>query len=605
MPAGHRLFLAALALVASLAFAGRELYRAGPVADDPLQGAPLLDTAAYEAAAHGTEGDGISYRPPGYPWLLRTIEGAGGDHDTVLRVQSGLDALTTLLVAAITWRLCRRRAPTVLAAVLFAVSPTAIYFSAERLETSWMMFLVAVHALALLLALADEERAPRTRLAAWAAVGVTLGVAALVRPNALLWLPVLAVAVWRGRGRLPALATLLGCVLAIAPVTVRNAVDGGELVLIAPNGGVNLYLGNVPDPALHDAVPYYDLLPGPVAGWGWERLGRRAYEAGAEQPGAASTWHARRALDEMSRHPLRTARLLLLKTAVLVDAFPVPNNRDLRRPGSALGWWVAPLLGWGLLLPLVLVAAVWRDDERTPHVRWLLGLTAVLGVSVVLFFVCERHRAPLLPLVVPLAAVGLVRAADLGRPGRGDTAVRVTLAVAALALNVDVLDQRERYADYVIDPVGVGDLLSASDPLRAKEAYELALARDEDDPLALCNFGSLAISAGVLDEAEAALRRSVEIDDRRHQAWNNLALVLHLTERNPEALVAIQRARELAPGSGMVWVNGGRILHALGRSDEARASLVHALGLLRDPVHGEPPIARNVRGLIADIDEGR
>ncbi len=75
----------------------------------------------------------------------------------------------------------------------------------------------------------------------------------MVNAPALVLLPVLAIAARRRAGWV-----LLGAILAIAPVTARNWIQGRELVLISSNGGINLYLGNNPR---HDET--VGLRPGP------------------------------------------------------------------------------------------------------------------------------------------------------------------------------------------------------------------------------------------------------------------------------------------------------------------------------------------------------
>ena len=76
---------------------------------------------------------------------------------------------------------------------------------------------------------------PRWRLRA----GVAWGVAALVRPNALIFVPLLAVwLAWMERSRgaraiVPAAVLVLGIAAPILPVTVYNWTVGGDRVLIS------------------------------------------------------------------------------------------------------------------------------------------------------------------------------------------------------------------------------------------------------------------------------------------------------------------------------------------------------------------------------------
>ena len=96
--------------------------------------------------------------------------------------------------------------------------------------------------------------------------GLAFGLAALVRPVGLyfliLWLPWLAICDSdRRRGLLMAAALALGCCLAVAPWTVRNAFVHGELAIVEATLGVNLWRGNA-----NPAVANWDL--------GFDRTGR-------------------------------------------------------------------------------------------------------------------------------------------------------------------------------------------------------------------------------------------------------------------------------------------------------------------------------------------
>ena len=83
-----------------------------------------------------------------------------------------------------------------------------------------------------------------TGLARWGAAGLVGGLAAVTRPNIMLFLLLAACALpWlrprpaRGRYLRQLLAALVGFACVVGPVTWRNAAVGGELVLVSANGG--------------------------------------------------------------------------------------------------------------------------------------------------------------------------------------------------------------------------------------------------------------------------------------------------------------------------------------------------------------------------------
>jgi len=588
-------FLAGAVLLLVLgAVAGRLAWQRSVFARDPLQAGNLLDTAAYQADAAAMLRGGpfrpaLSTRPPGYPWFLAAVEGLGGGPRTVAALQALLDGLSALLIASLAWKIWKKPLPTLAAAALLAASPALIYFSGEVLETSWAVFWVALH-LRILAGCLDSPRPRR-----WALAGASLAMAALIRPNLLLWAPFLALGAWRRAGPRPATAACAGILLLIAPVTLKNRILGGEWTLIAPSGGINLWLGNVPDPEIHGPVPYHAHLPGPVAGTLWNRLQRRAENAGATTLVGKDRWYAHQAVAWMAQHPGRSAGLLAAKLAAFLNAFPLSNNRDLLRPGSPFrSVWLFPA-SWGVLIPLSLLGAALLLRRRNAPLRWLAGFAAVSGLSVILFFVSARHEAPLIPALAVLATAGGMALLDRREP-RGVRLRRLALfLLLAILVRIDWFGHRGLYAGYEIDPVGTGNLWKErGDPGKAEAAWNRALKRLPGDPLALANLASLRLEQHRPREAEALIREGLREDPDSAQAHNTLGLAFFYQERFREAAAEFDRALELAPAYGLAWVNRGRVLARSGRADAARAAFRKALGFLPSG-----PTADRVREILA------
>src|SRR6185369_12215986 len=78
----------------------------------------------------------------------------------------------------------------------------------------------------------------------WLGAGVLAGVLALLRENALLIAPLLALLAYRRNLLRHGGAFLLGTALALLPVALRNAWVGGEPLPTTSQGGVNFYIGN-------------------------------------------------------------------------------------------------------------------------------------------------------------------------------------------------------------------------------------------------------------------------------------------------------------------------------------------------------------------------
>ena len=176
--------------------------------------------------------------PVGYSAFLAVFYRLFGDGRAVAAVAN---ALVGAALAVVTWALAGRALSTVrarAAGVLVALHPGLILYAA----------LVMSEPLAALLTLlafwAAVTLRPRRGLLAGA---LLLGVAALVRPQALLCAPFLALVLPRGRARLVAAA--VACAVALVPVlpwTARNCRVMDGCALVSTNAGWNLAIGAFP-----------------------------------------------------------------------------------------------------------------------------------------------------------------------------------------------------------------------------------------------------------------------------------------------------------------------------------------------------------------------
>ena len=93
----------------------------------------------------------------------------------------------------------------------------------------------------------------------------------------------------------------------------------------------------------------------------------------------------------------------------------------------------------------------------------------------------------------------------------------------------------------------VADMEEVGMPRQARAAYESALQRWPDEPVALFGLGNTAWAMGEFNTAETAFRRLVHVQPQNMAAVNNLAIVLGELEKHDEALRLVSGA--LATGS--------------------------------------------------------
>ncbi len=120
---------------------------------------------------------------------------------------------------------------------------------------------------------------------------------------------------------------------------------------------------------------------------------------------------------------------------------------------------------------------------------------------------------------------------------------------------------------------------------RFAEVADLAVARvgrDPADGMGWKILGTACHQLGRLDQAQAALERSVALLPDDFEAHNNLAAVLRDRGAFDAAELSARRALALAPGASFVRLNLGLILN--GQQNWAEAALQLALAPASDPM---------------------
>lgn len=501
-----------LALAAGLAL---RLWYLSDLVAQPWFGYPLVDALTFDRTALGILRDGLQgafSRPPLYPLFLAAVYRLAGHSAVAVALAQfalGLAALVPAYRLGLRWFGGRAA----LAGVwIGACYPLRIFFEAETLDVTLFTCLFIVATWKLWQAL-EEGSLARVLLA-----GLLFGAAALTRPNVLVALPFIGAGAalafrfgWR-QLTAPLAAGALGVVLALAPAAAHNWRAERAFIPVAANGGVNFHLGNRQGATGLTPVP---------PGLRWEQVMLRPVHAGQYSLSAQDRWWYARAAEEIGAAPGRWLRLLGKKTALFFTAAESSNNKALAHftavsfPVRHYRWW------YGALVCLALVGAVARPGAGTVFFG---AVAAGISASVVLFFVSERYRLPLVPLLAPAAAAGAQELFAARRSGNAHRAAALAAlcGIAALVVFPDWLGAgRERIsADFQMGQV----YLMRDEPQRAIEALELARVAAPTDPDVLNSLGAARMRLGDLEGAEAAYREALALGEFG-EVWFNLGIV--------------------------------------------------------------------------------
>lgn len=574
-------------------------------------------------------------RPPGYPWFLAGVYLVFGVNDYAPRlVQLLLGLSNGLLMFWLGRRLFGRQAG-FLAGLFMATYWVFPYFEGVLTYPVLAVFLLLILFCALIL----WREQPGVLLAASA--GAVLGGFALLRPNGLLFLPVLLLwLLWVGRRRTlawPRLFVQLGmfcaaCALVLAPAFIRNYAVARDVVFISSYGGINLYVGNHPEASLVEPhIPelmdlagiehwscfdYPAIVRGLAAREGRESMRfseanryfyHRAFAFIREQPGLFLANMVRKVLLFWGPHEI---------TNDTVMEYDKQFSVVLRYlPGFA---WAAALFVLGLVLFVFdMGRAASRPSAAAREMTVLLLLfAAAYCLSVVIYFVAGRYRVPVIPILLLYGAYGaasLTRRFVTGRvaagvagitvfvglaflfhwnitgytPSRGTWHLRQALAWTAAGDDARAYDEYlkalEHGASSSVVYANLGRLhIEREETEEGIAMYEAGLEQNPNNPMIRNNLGYELYRLGYLDAALTHLEHAVEVNPRFLLARINLGNALVDADRLDEALEQFEAARTLAPHDAAVYYNMARVQFLKGDLEGSASQYEEALALAPD-----------------------
>ncbi len=541
--------------------------------------AELYDIWAREILETGWLGRGVFFQPPFYPYFMAVVYRLIGENLLIVRLIQILFGAGSCVLIALAGRHFLSKPAGILAGILLAVYPVAIFYDLLIQKAVFGLFFTVL----LLYFLGRIVKTPRGFL--WLAAGTTLGCLVMVRENALILLPV--VLIWlvvdhrdAGWKRLSAWGALFVCGLAliVLPVGVRNKIVGGEFTLTTSNLGFNLYIGNS-----GDATGTYRSLVRGRGDWRFEsrdatRLAEKA-EGRRLSPMEVSHFWTRRALDAIKADFTGWMRLLMRKWALVWNAVEPSDTESIYayRSYSQILNILVGILHFGVILPLA-VAGICLSWRRRAQL-WLLYLFLLgYAAGIMPFFVFARYRQTMLAVLVPFAALALVQGwQQLKTRDYRPVGVALILAiVTAVAVNITILPRALVAAHTHYNWGSVFEEQGRQD--EARHHYARAIQMNPRHALAYNNLGIMASRQGNYREGAAYFQRALEAEPGMGRTHNNLAIALYHLGRLEDALANFRRALALDPENPAgVHYNMACVLARLDRIDESLAELQKAI----------------------------
>jgi len=560
------------------------------------------------------------FMPPGYPYFLsglyfllnvNSAHPAGGY--LAARLAQMLLGLFNCFIGYLLARRLFNRSVGLIFAALMSVYWIFIYFEGQLNEPVLLVFLILLAVYVLVL------WTERFNFAYGILAGILLGLAGLVRPNALLFVPLAAVwMLWNGSGNsgrariiFSVLVFLAGAAAAIAPVTVRNYLVAKQPVLISSNAGVNLYIGNNPKAdgffvtGLEELESFNNCYDYPQIVRDLQRKSGTSLNYSQ-----VSRYFTGKALRFIKENPLKFLTLLFRKTLLFWGPAEISSNKVIHyeKQNSAL---LRYLPGFSAVFSLSIVGIILLFfggsdiDKSAKATRPLVLILAFIGVyfaSHLPFFITARYRVPVIPFLLmfgawglyrlgrfvwikdfrntglwlavwlvlylvvsrpiiayepPLAGWHLNRAVSYRRIGQLQPAIEESRK--ALQLNPNYVDARCHLA-----------MLLAMDQKedQAVEQYEKALQIDAGNYKVHNDLGVLQANQGQLDEAIEHFKQAVRIYPEYADAYYNLGKALLQQDKIDEAGFTFERFLRLRPGRFELCNEVALVFYEKGRLDK-------------------------------------
>ena len=506
------------------------------------------------------------FRPPGYPFFLAAIYKMTGRGYLAPRV---IQMLIGLVNAVLAFAIARRLfgdVAALLVAALMSFYWIFIYFEGEFLEPVLAVLLVLATVYVLMIWMRDLS------LSRMFVAGIIVGVLALVRPNALLWVPVVGLwAFWilrrrgsRRKATVTAVALVIGVLVAVVPVTVRNAVVGRDFVPISSNGGVNLFIGNNEraDGLVRGTMPgigtldtSFDHLS--IVANVERKTGRRMKHS------EVSDYLAGEALGWMREHPGRVLGLMWKKSLLYWGPTEPADNKVVAGDRAASSVLRRIPLTFFVVFGLFVAGALLllrqhrarAPTAKTPPPRvreqWevsvlILYLILVWYASHLPFAVTARYRVPTIPLLFLFGAHFLVSEWQMlrAKDWRKSATWSLVLAGAMVLASTDFVPDDE--------------------PAMARWHYQRGIAHTR---------------AGQIEDAISEYREAVALNPEYSAVHNDLAAVLASRGRVAESIPHFKKALEARPNDASSHFNLALALEMVGAIEESQRHYERAVQL--------------------------
>ncbi|NQT95024.1 MAG: tetratricopeptide repeat protein, partial [Candidatus Omnitrophica bacterium] len=483
-----------------------------------------------------------------------------------------------------------------------------IFYSGVLVPTSYVVFFY------LLSSICFVRARKRPTWGRFLLFGIIVGLATLLRAGILLF--ALGVLTWliiifedKKKAILGAVAAVVGVLLILIPVTIRNYIASNDIVFLTSHAGVNFYIGN------------NENADGTFSPPKWARTNIEGLKADSKtiaekelkkplRSSEVSSFYVGKAVDFIRSKPSSFLKLLWRKLVLFVnkqELYDVAHYQVRSDYIPMLKFPFIPFLVVGVfgLAGAFIAIRQWRRIAPA----YIFGITYTL--SILFYFVNSRYRIPFATLMILFSGFFISWLITVLKEKKLLKALSAALLCAALFfavntpigintaatgyVNLGSLYMENKQWNEAIEAFYKAAELDQTNPKphndisyiyltqnrlpEAEKSLSEALSRDSDYPFAHINLGLLFEKRGNLKRAEGEYEKAIELNPNIPQSHNNLANVYEATGRRALAIEEHKRAIELDPYNTKTHYNLGVIYGRDGRLPESKKEFEEALEL--------------------------
>jgi len=552
-----------------LAFVIRLIYlnqiKLNPYFDTPQLDALWHHNQAKEIAGGDWIGKEVFFRAPLYPYLLGTLYALFGENFYLSRlIQILIGSLNCVLIFLLAKKLFNRKIG-IIASVIACFYAPFIYFDAELLMP---VLIILLDSTFILLLLGAEAELRKRR---WFVAGIVLGLSAVALPNILVFVPFVLLWIclkfWRdNKTRIvwSGMVLLLGVILVISPVTLRNWIVGKDFVVISSQVGINFFVGNNTESDGKTATVAPGFLP--YDGYKdniWISSVKLAEKSRDEKlkPSEVSNYWFKQSFEFIQNYPLKYLQLLGKKLYYFWNSYEIENDKNVyffSRWSSLLRlllWdWVLRF-PFGIICPLsilgmILSARFWK--------KYFLIYAFILSymLSVLLFFVTSWLRLPVVPFLIIFASYSIYWLVEKIRNKQTrPLAVSFSILIALLLItNSNLFGVKQTDFSRTYNNLGIVYTKKGWHDT-AISTYQKGLEIDPNSVELHLNLGDTYFKERYAEAAIKEYERVIDLDPTLAIAYNRLGYVYYRMDKDEEAFQAYERALEIDPTLVKVHVN--------------------------------------------------